>query len=67
VGRPLTAAVGMMDQRPQTGAVPKPNFQGHNSMAALNHNMRAASALVPNMPEKIKFYEEIIPRMKQNL
>jgi hypothetical protein len=33
-------------------------------MAALNHNMRAASALVPNMPEKIKFYEEIIPRMK---
>jgi hypothetical protein len=54
----------MMDQRPQTGAVPKPNFLGHNSMAALNHNMRAASALVPNMPEKIKFYEEIIPRMK---
>jgi hypothetical protein len=33
-------------------------------MAALNHNFRAASALVPNIPEKIQFYEEIIPRMK---
>ena len=70
VGRPQTAAivVGSFDQRPQTGAVPKAQTMfGHNSLAALGQNDRAASALIPNAQMNIARYEEIIGRMKKNL
>jgi D-serine deaminase-like pyridoxal phosphate-dependent protein len=40
---------------------------GHNSLAALGQNDRAASALIPNAQMNIARYEEIISRMKKNL
>lgn len=69
-GRPQTAAivVGIKDQRPQTGAVPTAQTMiGHNSLAELGQNERAASAMIPDTQMNIARYEEIISRMKKNL
>jgi hypothetical protein len=40
---------------------------GHNSLATLAKNDRAASALIPNNQMNIVRYEDIIGRMKKNL
>lgn len=66
INRPHTAAIEVAVQRPQTGAVPKVQAFGHNSLANLGPE-RATSAMIPNVNEKLANYEDIISRLKKNL
>jgi hypothetical protein len=66
MNRPHTAAIEVQLQRPQTGAVPKAQAFGHHSLANFGPD-RAASALIPNINEKLANYEDIISRLKKNL